>query len=53
LVICAKECRLAKPFPQRNFDEGLGKRSAIYLPFPQAVPGENIQLIPEKVVFSF
>jgi len=39
VVIVPKECRLANRFPN-EFDEGLGKRSAIYLPFPQAGPGE-------------
>ncbi len=36
---CAKECRVADRFPN-EFDEGIGKRSAIYLPFPQAVPAK-------------
>ncbi len=36
---CAAECRLAGRFPN-EFDEGLGKRGAIYLPFPQAVPAK-------------
>ncbi len=36
---CAKECRVADRFPN-EFDEGMGKRSAIYLPFPQAVPAK-------------
>ena len=36
---CAAACRLANRFPN-EFDEGLGKRSAIYLPFPQAVPAK-------------
>ncbi len=36
---CAKECRVADRFPN-EFDQGLGKRSAIYLPFPQAVPAK-------------
>ncbi len=36
---CAAECRVAGRFPN-EFDEGLGKRGAIYLPFPQAVPAK-------------
>ena len=36
---CAKECRVADRFPS-EFDQGMGKRSAIYLPFPQAVPAK-------------
>lgn len=36
---CAKECRVADRFPN-EFDMGMGKRSAIYLPFPQAVPAK-------------
>ena len=34
---CAEACRLAGRIPN-EFDEGIGMRSAIYLPFPQAVP---------------
>jgi len=34
---CAIECRLSGRV-DNEFDEGLGKRSAIYVPFPQAVP---------------
>jgi heterodisulfide reductase subunit A len=34
---CAEACRLAGRIPS-EFDEGIGNRSAIYLPFPQAVP---------------
>jgi len=34
---CAEACRLAERIPN-DFDEGIGMRSAIYLPFPQAVP---------------
>ncbi len=34
---CARECRLAGRVPS-SFDLGLGRRSAIYRPFPQAVP---------------
>ncbi len=36
---CAKECRVADRFPN-EFDMGMGKRSAVYLPFPQAVPAK-------------
>ncbi len=36
---CASECRVANRFPS-EFDQGMGKRSAIYLPFPQAVPAK-------------
>jgi heterodisulfide reductase subunit A2 len=35
--LCAEACRLAGKIPS-EFDEGVGKRSAVYLPFPQAVP---------------
>ncbi|HDM67023.1 MAG TPA: CoB--CoM heterodisulfide reductase iron-sulfur subunit A family protein [Thermoplasmatales archaeon] len=34
---CAENCRLKDRIPN-EFDMNLGKRSAIYLPFPQAVP---------------
>jgi heterodisulfide reductase subunit A len=34
---CAEACRL-KDRVQSGFDEGIAKRSAIYVPFPQAVP---------------
>ena len=37
--LCAEACRLAGKIPS-EFDEGVGKRSAIYLPFPQAVPAK-------------
>ena len=36
---CAAACRVKDRFPS-EFDQGLGKRSAIYLPFPQAVPAK-------------
>jgi len=36
---CAKACRLADRISS-EFDEGMGERSAIYLPFPQAVPAK-------------
>lgn len=35
--LCADACRLKNRIPN-EFDFGLGKRSAIYLPMPQAVP---------------
>jgi heterodisulfide reductase subunit A len=35
--LCAEECRL-KDRVESEFDAGMGKRSAIYVPFPQAVP---------------
>ena len=34
---CVTACRLKDRIPS-EFDEGIGKRSAIYMPFPQAVP---------------
>ncbi|MDD5748206.1 MAG: CoB--CoM heterodisulfide reductase iron-sulfur subunit A family protein [Actinomycetota bacterium] len=37
--ICAENCRLLNRIPS-EFDEGIGMRSAIYLPFPQAVPAK-------------
>jgi heterodisulfide reductase subunit A len=36
---CATNCRLAGRISS-EFDEGIGNRSAIYLPFPQAVPAK-------------
>ncbi len=36
---CAENCRLAGRIPS-EFDESIGNRSAIYLPFPQAVPAK-------------
>ncbi len=36
---CAEVCRQAGRIPN-EFDEGLGMRGAIYLPFPQAVPAK-------------
>jgi len=35
--LCAEACRLKDRIPN-EFDMNLGKRSAIYVPFPQAVP---------------
>jgi len=34
---CMQACRL-KDRLESEFDEGIGKRSAIYMPFPQAIP---------------
>lgn len=36
---CAEACRMAGRIPN-EFDEGIGMRGAIYLPFPQAVPAK-------------
>lgn len=46
---CAESCRVAGRFPN-EFDEGMGKRGAIYLPFPQAVPAKYT-IDPEKCLF--
>ena len=46
---CAEACRVADRFPS-EFDEGMGKRSAIYLPFPQAVPAKYT-IDPERCLF--
>ncbi|MCD6387207.1 MAG: CoB--CoM heterodisulfide reductase iron-sulfur subunit A family protein, partial [Methanophagales archaeon] len=35
--LCSEACRLRDRIPS-EFEAGLGKRSAIYIPFPQAVP---------------
>lgn len=35
--LCAEACRL-KDKVLSEFEEGMGKRSAVYIPFPQAVP---------------
>jgi len=35
--MCAEACRFKNKWPN-EFDEGLGKRSSIYIAFPQAVP---------------
>jgi heterodisulfide reductase subunit A2 len=37
--VCAENCRLAGRIPN-EFDENIGMRGAIYLPFPQAVPAK-------------
>ncbi len=37
--VCSQECRLANRIPS-EFNVGMGKRAAIYLPFPQAVPAK-------------
>lgn len=47
--ICAQECRLAGRIPS-EFDVGMGKRAAIYLPFPQAVPAKYT-IDPERCLF--
>ena len=36
---CAEHCRVKNRIPS-EFNESMGKRSAIYLPFPQAVPAK-------------
>ena len=36
---CADACRMAGRYPN-EFDEGIGMRGAVYLPFPQAVPAK-------------
>jgi len=47
--ICAEECRLKNRIPS-EFDVGVGKRSAVYLPFPQAVPAKYT-VDPERCLF--
>lgn len=37
--VCAESCRLAGRIPN-EFDELIGMRGAVYLPFPQAVPAK-------------
>ena len=46
---CAEACRLKGAIPS-EFNMGLGKRSAIYLPFPQAVPAKYT-IDPERCLF--
>ncbi|MFY9113910.1 MAG: CoB--CoM heterodisulfide reductase iron-sulfur subunit A family protein [Dethiobacteria bacterium] len=46
---CAANCRVANRIPS-EFNEGMGKRSAIYLPFPQAVPAKYT-IDPERCLF--
>jgi len=46
---CAEECRLAGRVPS-EFNENMGNRSAIYLPFPQAVPAKYT-VDPERCLF--
>jgi len=46
---CAEACRLTGRIPS-EFNEGLGKRAAIYLPFPQAVPAKYT-IDPERCLF--
>ncbi|MGI6308835.1 MAG: 4Fe-4S binding protein [Dethiobacteria bacterium] len=47
--VCAQECRLTGRIPS-EFDAGMGKRAAIYLPFPQAVPAKYT-IDPERCLF--
>ena len=47
--VCAEECRLAGRIPS-EFNENMGNRSAIYLPFPQAVPAKYT-IDPERCLF--
>ena len=47
--VCSQECRLKGRIPS-EFDMGMGKRSAIYLPFPQAVPAKYT-IDPERCLF--
>ncbi|RLI86654.1 MAG: disulfide reductase, partial [Archaeoglobales archaeon] len=35
---CIEDCLFAKPLFPSEFDEGIGNRKPIYIPFPQAVP---------------
>lgn len=46
---CAEACRLGGRIPN-EFDMGMGKRSAIYIPFPQAVPQKYL-IDPEGCVY--
>ncbi len=46
---CANECRVKDRFPN-EFDQGMGKRSAVYLPFPQAVPAKYT-IDPEQCLY--
>ena len=47
--LCAQECRLRNRIPS-EFNENMGKRSAIYLPFPQAVPAKYT-IDPERCLY--
>ena len=47
--LCAEACRLKGRVPS-EFDVGLGKRAAIYIPFPQAVP-LKYTVDPERCIF--
>ncbi|MFO7890907.1 MAG: CoB--CoM heterodisulfide reductase iron-sulfur subunit A family protein [bacterium] len=47
--ICAEECRMKKRI-ESEFNERMGKRSAIYVPFPQAVP-LKYTIDPESCLF--
>ncbi len=46
---CSSACRLSGRI-ENEFDEGLGERSAIYLPFPQAVPAKYT-IDPERCLY--
>ena len=46
---CAEACRLKNRIPN-EFDVGLGKRGAVYVPFPQAVPS-TYTIDPEHCIF--
>lgn len=46
---CAAVCRVGQRIPN-EFEAGLGRRAAIYLPFPQAVPAKYT-VDPERCLF--
>jgi heterodisulfide reductase subunit A len=46
---CAQACRLKGRIPS-EFDMGMGKRGAVYMPFPQAVP-LKYTIDPEKCLY--
>ncbi len=47
--VCSEECRLKNRIPS-EFNMEMGKRAAIYLPFPQAVPAKYT-IDPERCLF--
>ena len=47
--VCSEECRLKNRIPS-EFNMEIGKRGAIYLPFPQAVPAKYT-IDPERCLF--
>lgn len=47
--VCAEKCRMFDRI-ESEFDAGMGKRSAIYVPFPQAVP-LKYTIDPESCLF--